>query len=59
MRSAWIEIYQRIPSGDGSHGRAPCGARGLKFEITYMGEKKSLSRPMRSVWAEIRPRRTI
>lgn len=41
------------------HGRAPCGARGLKFEITYMGEKKSLSRPMRSVWAEIRPRRTI
>ena len=33
MRSAWIEIYQRIPSGDGSHGRAPCGARGLKLRL--------------------------
>ena len=51
-RGAWVEIiiYHLHPKG---HGRAPQGARGLKFLIQLVLLLSLSSRPARGAWVEI------
>ena len=54
-RGAWIEIRDITLKHLSSSGRAPQGARGLKFEAVFLQNIVNQSRPARGAWIEIRP----
>ena len=52
-RGAWIEIPWVFPVAYKTGGRAPHGARGLKFDAEHIGGSLAVSRPARGAWIEI------
>ncbi|EEX75958.1 hypothetical protein SELSPUOL_02686 [Selenomonas sputigena ATCC 35185] len=52
-RGAWIEIQPIEFARNGAWGRAPHGARGLKFQNGYKLGDRQMSRPTRGAWIEI------
>ena len=52
-RGAWIEILPLPLSLISSTGRAPHGARGLKYSHPGYNRASSMSRPARGAWIEI------
>ena len=52
-RGAWVEMDMRIDADSVENGRAPQGARGLKFFKNYTSVSIISSRPARGAWVEI------
>ena len=52
-RGAWIEIDKPLHIPFQIRGRAPHGARGLKFPLVPQQVLPGLSRPARGAWIEI------
>ena len=53
MRGAWIEIEFDSKSNLILESRAPCGARGLKYDGVGNEIETIKSRPLRGAWIEI------
>ena len=59
-RGAWVEILLHVVAeGARAIGRAPQGARGLKYAVRRKAVEKLRSRPARGAWVEIQPVRRI
>ena len=52
-RGAWVEMLRAVYILSTSDGRAPQGARGLKFFEHHQQKEAVLSRPARGAWVEI------
>ena len=52
-RGAWVEIFRSLMRGSFCCGRAPQGARGLKFLTLIAAVLRTMSRPARGAWVEI------
>ena len=52
-RGAWVEIRKGLYGRSRLHGRAPQGARGLKFRVLQRLVIDTASRPARGAWVEM------
>ena len=57
-RGAWVEIHRSVTRSCAA-GRAPQGARGLKYHSTHHLHRIHQSRPARGAWVEIRTASTM
>ena len=53
VRGAWIEMDARPRAERITHGRSPCGERGLKCDCIADSAKQRASLPVRGAWIEI------